>query len=133
MSAELQAIHSVYCIESGMSPTYAVQERAYHDFLSKGFTVDDLRLVLRHLKRENQRMNGASYSLRVDRIFDFDYRRFDAFLSEARATNRNRRPAPTAKDNVIQLRERVVNPEQSSTMPDKPPRSFADVLKAVNL
>ena len=86
----IESIHACYCSCSGLSVNLMVHSRAIVDFLAHGFTEDDLRCVLLHLKRENARMNGAAYSLRIDRLLDFEYRRFDSLLSEARAQQRNR-------------------------------------------
>lgn len=86
----VESVHACYCSCSGLSVNLRVHERAIVDFLAHGFTEDDLRMVLLHLKRENGRMSGASYSLRIDRLLDFEYRRFDSLLSEARAQHRNR-------------------------------------------
>lgn len=67
-----------------------IWEHAFSDFLSKGYTPEDLQLVLGHLLRENRRMNGAKYSLRLNTLLDWQYERFDSFLAEARAVKRNR-------------------------------------------
>lgn len=111
-----QEVHKAFCACTGTQPNYRVHERAYVDYLSYGYTAADLILVLKHLLHENRRMNGAAYSLRIDKLLDFEYRHFDAVLSEARAVSRNRRGAPTPKQVVQSQREQVIDPEQASTM-----------------
>lgn len=101
MKQQISDLHSCYCEVSGLSINARVHERAFQDFLSSGFTVDDMRLVLTHLKRENKRMNGAAFSLRIDKLLDFEYRRFDSILSEAKAKNRNR-VVQTPSEQVLQ-------------------------------
>lgn len=96
-----KVIHSAFFEESGAEPNYRVHERAYHDFISTGYTVADLRLVMQHIKSENKKMNGAKHSLRLDRLLDFDYRRFDSLLTEAKAIRRNRIPKPTEKEKTL--------------------------------
>jgi hypothetical protein len=86
----IEQAHKCYCDLTGLVINLRVHERVISDFLEHGFTVEDLELVLRHLKRENARMSGAAYSLRIDKLLDFEYRRFDSLLSEARAHKRNR-------------------------------------------
>ena len=58
----VESVHACYCSCSGLSVNLMVHSHAIVDFLAHGFTEDDLRCVLLHLKRENARMNGASYS-----------------------------------------------------------------------
>ncbi len=95
-------IHAAFSEELGAEPKFRVHERAYCDFISTGYTAADVRLVIRHIKSENKKMNGAAHSLRVDRLLDFDYRRFDSLLTQAKAIHRNRIPPPTPKEATIQ-------------------------------
>lgn len=96
-----QLIHAAFMEETGAEPNFKVHERAYHDFVATGYTADDLRLVMRHLKAENKRMNGAKHSLRLDRLLDFDYRRFDSLLTEAKSIRRNRLKPTPPRDEVL--------------------------------
>jgi len=84
------------------------------DFLSTGYTVDDLRLVLEHLKRQNRKMSGAQFSLRLNTLLDFEYMRFDSLLSEARAVKRNR-VVVTPRDRILATRTGGVT-ETKTTM-----------------
>lgn len=86
----IEQLHGTYQTITGIEVRLPVWERAFMDYLAHGFTADDLRLVLGHLIRENKRMNGARFSLRLNTLLDYQYERFDAFLGEARAMERNR-------------------------------------------
>lgn len=101
MNDDAKLIHAAFTEESGAEPNYRVHERAYHDFIATGYTVADLRLVMQHLKSENKKMNGAKHSLRLDRLLDFDYRRFDSLLNCAKAQHRNRIKPPTPREAVL--------------------------------
>jgi hypothetical protein len=96
----IEAIHQTYEQITGLSIKLPVHERAIGDFLAHGFTQEEFALVLRHLVRENKRMNGAAYSLRIDRLIDYEYRRLDSLLSEAKALERNR-PKQSPAENVL--------------------------------
>jgi hypothetical protein len=126
-----QQLHEAFCAGTRSTPNYRVWERAYADFLDKGYTCADLTMVLAHIQRENKRMNGAAYSLRQNKLFDFEYMHFDSLLNEAKDKARNRRPLPTAKQQVEQLRERVIDKEESSTMRLTPGCHISDVLKTL--
>ncbi len=105
MSQELEnsltALHECFCKYTGQSPKFAIHERAWADFVAKDFKLADLEIVLWFLKRQNNQMQGAKFSLRLDKLLDFEYRHFDAILSEARAVHRNFKPA-TAKQTIME-------------------------------
>ena len=86
----IEQLHACYQQVTGLEVRLMVWDRAFVDFLATGYTVEDLKLVLEHLMRENKRMNGARFSLRLNSLLDFEYMRFDSLLSEARAVQRNR-------------------------------------------
>lgn len=111
MTDQLHAIHDCYVAMTGKCVKYSVHEAVYHHFTQKGFTCDDLRLVLEYLASENRRMRGAQYSTRHDKLFDWDFQHFDSLLSEAKARYRNRRPKLTGKAKVLAQYERKVNSE----------------------
>jgi hypothetical protein len=46
-------------------------------------------------------MNGAHYSLRLDRLLDFEHAKFDGLLSEARAMQKSR-PKRTHQERALQ-------------------------------
>jgi len=91
MTTIIEQLHNCYVEQTGLQVNLRVHERAWMDFIEHGYTVDDLRLVLQHLKRENRRMECCQFSVRLDRLLDFEYRHFDSMLAEARAIERNRR------------------------------------------
>lgn len=110
----IESVHTCYCQMTGLQVNQRVHERAYADFLAAGYTVADLELVLGHIKRENRRMAGASFSLRLDRLLDFDYRHFDSILSEARALQRNR-VVRTPRQEVLQQLRKLPDTENTTT------------------
>lgn len=81
---------SVYQSTTHLQVNARVWEHAVQDYLAHGYTAEDLKLVLEHLLRENRRMKGAKFSLRLNTLLDWQYERFDSFLAEARAIERNR-------------------------------------------
>lgn len=113
MTQNAQLVHAVFTQETSRQSNFAVWERAYVDFLSKGYTCDDLRLVLRFIARENRRMNGAAFSLRQNKLFDFEYMHFDALLQEARAKDRNARKAKTESEKTLARYENAIEPEEA--------------------
>jgi len=122
-----QSVHAMFCQETKTEPTYRVHERSYYDFQAYRFTAEDLKLVIRHLQRENRAMNGARYSLRVDKLLDFEYRHFDSLLSEARAKERNRHKIKTAAEKTLQQFRPVVV-ESPVTEPDTT-QTLKDILR----
>ena len=97
-------------------PRFATWERAYYDFIEAGYTSDDIYTVASFIRRDNQRNNrraGEGWQMTSAKVFDFDYRWFDSLLTTATADKRNRRPMPTPKDKVIQLREHVIDPDEA--------------------
>lgn len=126
-----EQLHSIFCKETGREACFPIWQRAYLDYLSKGYTCADLSLVLRYIKRENNRMNGAAFSLRQDKLFDFEYMHFDALLNEARAKDRNRRPAPSPKSQIIAAYEKPVDTEQSSLLKLNGDRHVSEIFKSI--
>jgi hypothetical protein len=87
---EIESLHACYTQMTHVEIRIQVWERAFADFLEHGYTCDDLQLVLGHILRENRRMQGAKFSLRLNTLLDFEYMRFDSLLGEAKAIQRNR-------------------------------------------
>lgn len=116
----IELLHATWCREASRDPKEPLRgnimtwERAYADFLARGYTAEDLMLVIRHIKYVNKK-EGKSFSLRQNLIFDFEYMRFDSLLQEAAATNRNKRPAPSEKQKALETLRPVVDAEQTST------------------
>jgi|SRR6185503_4096041 len=103
-------LHQTFCQITGFEPKYAIYERSWADYVTKGFTEADLRCVLLFLIGENRR-NTFSYSLRLGKLLDFQYHHFADLLAEAQAKHRNRRSPKTARESVLNsFRPAVVEP-----------------------
>jgi hypothetical protein len=100
-SSEIVALHKCYCQMTHLNIRLPAWERRFAAFLAAGYTVDDLQTVLGHLLRENKRMNGAHYSLHLDRLLDFEHAKFDILLAEAKARQRSR-PKRTHQERALQ-------------------------------
>lgn len=127
-----ESIHAAFCLETGMACNFRVWERAFLHFITHGFTTADLEIVLRYLKRENKRMTGAAFSLRPDKIFDFEYMRFDSLLGEARAKERNIRKAQSSSERAVAAYEKPVDPEQADSRVKGNGRHISDFLRTPN-
>lgn len=97
----IESLHACYQQMTHLEIRLPAWERRFAAFLSAGYTVDDLQTVLGHLMRENRKMNGAHYSLRLDRLLDFEHAKFDGLLAEARAMQ-NSRPKRTHQERALQ-------------------------------
>src|SRR6185295_4995290 len=120
---QLHELHDIYVEMTGKCANYSINEAVYHDFIKKGFTCNDLRIVLAYLARENRRMRGAQYSTRLDLLMDWEYRRFDSLLSEAKAHHRNRCSPKTARESVLNSFRPVLSESVTGL-----PRSVKDIL-----
>lgn len=85
------------------------RERCWADWCSKGFTVEDLRLVVRWLKdgirKETRRPGCLKFSNLIQQLD-----RFEEDLVEAKAELRNKIHAPTEKQMVLRATGRVDKP-----------------------
>jgi hypothetical protein len=97
----IESLHACYEQMTHLQIRLPVWERRFSAFLSAGYTVDDLQLVLGHLLRENRRLNGAHYSLRLDRLLDFEHAKFDGLLAEAKAMQKSR-PKRSHQERALQ-------------------------------
>jgi len=88
---------------TGRAAPIAIYDASLFPFVRAGFTADDMRTVVEHMLRENKR-NHFQYGLKLSPLLN-DLQRFNDLLEEAKAKNRNCRPAPTAKEKALnQLR-----------------------------
>jgi hypothetical protein len=93
-------LHDAYCFASGfeIKPTIAHQ-RAWFEFEKAGFNVEDLRLVIKYLKREISRGNRRDGSLKFSNLIGLGETAADRanFFAEDLALARQafRTPAPT--------------------------------------
>jgi hypothetical protein len=122
-----ESILAVFAELTGQTPRLMVHQPALLDFIAHGFTAEDMRVVLLHIQRQNRRMSGAKFSLRLDRLLDYEYRHFDGLLSEAQAQNRNRPKPPTPREQVLaQLRPQVTTDTGTGTA-----KSITDVMRTL--
>jgi len=86
-------------------------ERIFFKFLQEGFSGDDLRCVLTWVKWKNTTCDykrQINLRLILDHDGEIPFAKFACDLGEARAWERNRRPAMTPKQQVLsQLRPQV--------------------------
>ena len=88
MTENLTALHECYVRLTGYEIRLSIHERAFYEFAKAGFTPDDLRCVLEFLKAQNKKRD-CKYDLKIHKII-YDLERFDSFLGEAKAIERNR-------------------------------------------
>lgn len=122
---ELQLILDAHFRLTGRESRLPIYEHALFDFVRAGFTDVDMTTVLTFLMRENNR-NHFQYSLKLGHLIN-DHMRFNDLLQEARARERNRRPAPTAKEKVLQQ----FRPAMGETATTTGAMSIKDILRKV--
>lgn len=123
----IRKLHDTYCRETGQQPPYNTCERRWFDYQKLGFTVEDLKLVIAHVKRLNK-LRDADYqlSLRFDRIIG-DCERFGDLLGDARAYERQRLAR------VVTNKQQVMNDFRGTeTPPSTTPQALSarDALRA---
>ena len=101
-------LHRTYCELTGLeiSLDYG-REWAWAEFIRRGWTADDLKLVVFEIRKgipEKSRKPGALKFRNL--IGNPDY--FEEDLAEARANLRNRRPVATNKERVLESTGRPV-------------------------
>lgn len=101
-------------------------ERLLFDLAQTDVTADDVRCVVQYLQRLNK-TSDFKFQIQFHRVMELE--RFHSLLGEARAKERNRRPAPTPKEQVQQQYAQVLDPEQTSTMTQQPMRHISEVVK----
>ena len=126
-AATVQQMHDTWCQATGQQLLPIATARVMFELARQGVTADDIRCVVQHLQRFNAKSDGAKFRLNVIKVCG-DPEEFAGLLGEARAAERNRRPAPTPRDQAQALRERPVDAEQSSLQKLTPAKSFKDVL-----
>lgn len=111
----LRSLHACYCELSLQQPPYSTCERRWFEWQKAGFDIDDLRLVIEHVRRENKKRDfGFQLSLRFDKIIG-DIERFGDCLGSARAEKRARdfkakHSYPPAKAEVLRATGRSDQP-----------------------
>lgn len=126
MIAKIQSLARAYYQLTGfhMREGYLMNCQA-REWLLLGFTEDDLKLVVAHIRKkvESERIRAAM--LRWSFLIGNPVR-FDEELQEARAVKRNAKPAKTNRERVLEVTGRV-EPESGNNFGVKTP---AQVMSA---
>ncbi len=124
-SDAFQPILSEYSRLTGRNAPLSLYDASLFPFVRAGFTADDMRIVIEFIQRENKR-NHYQYGLKLGSLIN-DLQRFNDLLEEAKAKERNRRPATTPKEKVLsQLR-----PTVSENLTSTGAMTVKDVLRKV--
>lgn len=109
----IASLHAAWERASGTTLKLKVWERGIDSFIKAGFTEADVICVFKYARRENARFtsNIQGFTITPFKVFDFEYRWFDSLLSQARASERNRRPKPTECERTLATYKQVVEPE----------------------
>lgn len=111
----LQDLHTAWENASAQTVNFKATERIFYAAHMMDFTPDDVTIAVKHLIRFNNRSDNAKFRINVFKILgDLEY--FASLVAEARAVDKNRRPAPTPKQVVQSQREQIVDPEESSLL-----------------
>lgn len=123
---QIRQLHQTYCEQTGLEIICNMGRRYFWEvFLQRGFTMDDLILVCRNLRRQvkdGRRNMGCLFFTRL--LGDLDV--FEEFLAEFRALQRKPR-FPIGKAQVLNDTRRKAEPATS------PPRKARDVLKGLQI
>lgn len=84
------------------------RQNFWFQFIKAGFTVQDLELVILHIKNQIRLGERRLGALRFSNLIE-DPLRFQEELGLAKAQQRNQKPPPSALDRVKALRERPVS------------------------
>lgn len=130
----IATLHAAWERASRTTLKIKVWERAIAHFIEAGFTEEDVLCVFKYSRRENAKFTSSiqGFTITPFKVFDFEYRWFDSLLSQARASERNHRPPPTAKEQAIQLREKVIEPETADPRINGNGRHLGDIIKHLN-
>lgn len=107
--AEAAKLHAAYNEITGSNLRVGIgeysRERCWFDFIKAGFTEDDLRCVVRHLRREIKESRRQPSCLKFSNLVEH-LERFEEDLGMARAKER-KAPAPVHQRALNQLRPTV--------------------------
>lgn len=123
-------LHDAWCSASGQELNRAATERIFYSASQLGFVPYDVTLVVDHMIRFNKKSGGAKFRINAFKVMG-DLELFASMLAEVKAMKKNSRPPQTPKQQVEQLRERVIDKEESSTMRLTPGCHISDVLKTL--
>lgn len=136
IAARVQRLHNVF--SEATSTTLALhyeRQRAWLSWTKRGWTEDDLKLVIRYLKkgiRENRRNQGALKFSRLISIEPDALDRFEEDLNEARRVLNVRPPKPALvlKEQQIGTTRRIVEVPAPEEMVDCR-EVFADIKRSL--
>lgn len=126
MTYDLQGLHRIYCQLTGLDLSMRYdRERAWYEFAKAGFTGDDLKLVILHLKRGIKSKQRHSGCLKFSNLIEcLNY--FEEEVCEARAHLRGNRPQSN-RENIIQaFRPEIPTASQIETC--KPAKEVVEKL-----
>ena len=116
---------------SGQVVNARLTERIWWELARAGITADDIACVVDFLLRKNRKhAGGPQFSINVLKVCG-DLENFATLLAEARAQERNRRPAPTPRDTVLAQQRPVVDPEAARARAGEQFQTLRDILKKV--
>ena len=101
MLAQLKSLHLKWCSLTAQDLKYQPCERILYDYLKAEFTEADLEAVLMFMLHQNSKREPRYRDRLLFHRIMGDLETFNSRLGEAGAWLRNRRPKPTAKDNVL--------------------------------
>ncbi len=106
------------------------REYAWSAWMAHGWTVDDLSTTILYLRREFK--DYWLKMVRFSRLVE-DHASFEEWLSIARASQRNARPAPTERQRVLTASGRPQEPPKDKVVTPKDvlATGYADLWKAV--
>jgi len=129
---QITALHAAWCEASGQLPAdvkLRLTERIWYELARAEVTPDDIRSVVAHLLRANRKnAGGPQFRIAVHRVCG-DVENFSSILGEARATERNRRPPPTARETVLAQARPVTDHEAARARAGEQFKTLKDILK----
>jgi hypothetical protein len=116
LNGKIRALHQLYIDLTGHAVSLGFdRERAWFDFLGRGFTEDDLRLVVYKIKSGIQRSERRPAALKFHNlIVQLDY--FEEDLAEAKAHARTKRVNPGLAA-ALRSSGRSADPQQPPAKP----------------
>ena len=121
---QIQKLHSLYngLTRFNLSMRYD-RERSWYEFIRAGFTAEDLRLVITHLKAGIRRKERHSGCLKFSNLIE-PLNFFEEERELARNSKALTKPAPNDKEKVIQLFRPVV----TEPVPKTPVKSTGSII-----
>lgn len=124
---QISDLHDLWCSLTQQDLNRKATERLFWQFHNEGFGTDDLSVVVKYMQRCNAK-GGGRYKIAAHKVLG-DTEVFASILAMAKAENRNHRPAPTPKEQVMQLRDPLLKTEEADPRINGHGRHLSDVLK----